>query len=406
MSSPRAEYLLVTSNFPPVIGGSAVVYESICRCAGGRIGVLTARRDYRDRESFAQLAAYDATAGFPIARVKFLRPPLPTTHNRGRSKLVGYLSDLLLVVRVLRMVGWLMLKNRYRAVIIGELVYGGWIGLAARWLFRTPYVIYVHGEELTMNASGLSESLKQVYLRKASGIVAVSNYTRSLLANHFAIPPERIALVTNGVDTARFAARPPRPELLARYALSGKKVFITVGRLIPRKGVDMTLRALARVVSVETDAHYLVVGDGPMLAELKALSVELGIARHVTFCGQASERELSDHYALARFFVMPNRQTSDGDTEGFGLVFLEANACGLPVIAGRAGGAADAVDDGDNGLLVDGSDEVDIAAAILRLLRDDVLADTLRRNGLERAARSAWPARWRMLQDFLGGVEW
>jgi len=137
----------------------------------------------------------------------------------------------------------------------------------------------------------------------------------------------------------------------------------------------------------------LVVGAGPFEPALRRLAQLGGVADRVVFTGAVSDATLVDHYCLGDVFVMPNRRLPDGDTEGFGLVFLEANACGLPVIAGRDGGSTDAVRHGENGLVVDGTSVAEIAAA-MRLLREDaVLRESLRRGGMRVAVTSGWAER-------------
>jgi phosphatidylinositol alpha-1,6-mannosyltransferase len=124
----------------------------------------------------------------------------------------------------------------------------------------------------------------------------------------------------------------------------------------------------------------------------------------VVFVGQVADDELADHYRLGDVFIMPNRELPNGDTEGFGLVFLEANSCGLPVIAGRDGGSTDAVQDGGNGLVVNGHSVDDIAAAMLRLKEDPDLRARLRAQGLMVAARAGWAEKARAFLAICLGI--
>jgi len=128
----------------------------------------------------------------------------------------------------------------------------------------------------------------------------------------------------------------------------------------------------------------LIVGEGEYRTSLERLIAERQLAGHVTLAGRVSNQALLDHYAIADVFVMPHRQLSSGDTEGFGVVFLEANACGVPVVAGISGGALDAVQNEVNGLTVDGENVSAIAQAIVRILEDAALRDRLCRGGLTR----------------------
>ncbi len=218
-------------------------------------------------------------------------------------------------------------------------------------------LVYVHGEEIT-TTDPYDESLKRRRnaLHAANGIVVVSRFT--LDAVKALLPPKdhgKISLIPNGVDLMRFRPHAKKAQLSTLYDLDGRFVLVSVCRLLEKKGIDMALRAFARTLQTYPDCRFLIVGTGPYAPELRALADELGIADNVHFAGEVPEDELVDHYCLGDVFVMPNRRLPNGDTEGFGLVFLEANGCGLPVIAGRDGGSTDAVSNGVNGLVVDGN---------------------------------------------------
>jgi phosphatidylinositol alpha-1,6-mannosyltransferase len=170
-------------------------------------------------------------------------------------------------------------------------------------------------------------------------------------------------------------------------------VILSVGRLVRRKGFDKLIEAMPIVLKKCENAHLAIVGEGPLRDELEAAIRRHDLAGRASLLGAAADAELPALYAAAELFALPNRDMPDGDTEGFGLVFLEANACAKPVIAGRAGGAVDAVKDGVNGLLVDGESPEDIARAILRLLDDDALRSRLSAGGLAAARQADWRSR-------------
>jgi phosphatidylinositol alpha-1,6-mannosyltransferase len=195
------------------------------------------------------------------------------------------------------------------------------------------------------------------------------------------------------VDLARFGPRPKSEQLAARYRLAGRRVLLTVSRLYARKGVDRVIESLPMVLRRFPDLVYLIVGEGTYRPTLENLVARYGLGDNVVFAGAVPDYELTEHYGLGDVFVMANRVMPDGDTEGFGLVFIEANACGLPVIAGRAGGSVDAVTDQVNGLVVDGEDVAAIGAVIIRLFEDDRLRDALRVGGAEVALASGWDRR-------------
>ncbi|MBP9805038.1 MAG: glycosyltransferase family 4 protein, partial [Candidatus Accumulibacter sp.] len=159
------------------------------------------------------------------------------------------------------------------------------------------------------------------------------------------------------------------------------------------------IEAMPQILAECPEAHYLVVGDGDYRSELERRVNANGLQGQVSFAGSVSLADLPRYYQSCDLFVMPNREMPDGDTEGFGLVFLEANACRKAVIGGRAGGAVEAVRDGQNGLLVDGNDPREIASAVIRLLKDDALRESLAEWGLEYARASSWQVQTERFMD-------
>ena len=150
---------------------------------------------------------------------------------------------------------------------------------------------------------------------------------------------------------------------------------MTVGRLMWRKGQDMLIRALPEIVKAVPNCVYLICGTGPYEAGLRELAQSLQVDSQVIFLGSLPSEHLPSLYNLSDVFVMPNRMSEKTrDVEGFGIVFLEANACEIPVVGGRSGGTSDAVADGESGLLVDGSSPGEIAGSVIRLLQDPILA--------------------------------
>ncbi|MGH7072335.1 MAG: glycosyltransferase family 4 protein, partial [Acetobacteraceae bacterium] len=264
---------------------------------------------------------------------------------------------------------------------------------------------YVHGEEITtQDAYDQDNSRRRRALGGTSRIVVVSRFTLEAVRRLLGEAADRkISLIANGVDIARFTPRDKRRDLLKLYRLEESFVFVSVCRLLEKKGIDNSIRALARVSRRHPECRYLIVGSGPYRPALEAIARVAEVADRVRFAGQVSEEDLVDCYCLGDVFVMPNRGLPNGDTEGFGLVFLEANACGLPVIAGRDGGSTDAVRHGVNGLVVDGRSVDEIAAAMLALREDAALRERLHRGALEAAATAGWSARAEAFLAVCGG---
>ncbi|WP_369412657.1 glycosyltransferase family 4 protein [Neoroseomonas alba] len=308
------------------------------------------------------------------------------------------LADLALRMAILSRLLGVILASRITTVCIGELLASGWIIACLRRIPGLRVVVYVHGEELTTDDPwDPGHRRARAAMLDADSIVVVSRFTAEAAAA--LLGPEaalRIATIPNGVDLERFQPGPRRTDLQDRYGLRHGFTFVTVCRLLEKKGVDQTIRALAEL---PTDCRLLVVGTGPFEPQLRALAESCGVADAVRFAGAVAPAELADHYRLGDVFVMPNRAMPNGDTEGFGLVFLEANACGLPVIAGQDGGSPEAVQDGVNGLVVDGHSVAAVAAAMRRLREDAVLRDRLRTGGAKVAAAADWRLKARTFLD-------
>ena len=391
----RGRILLVANNFPPVRGGSAVVYDTLARHAGGRVMVLAASRGYADGLAQIGWREHDRAAPYPVLRLKLLRTVLGQRRETGLARAWFALTDGAIRARVLAVVLWLIAFRGVRCVCIGELVALGWLFTPLRALPFVRRVVYMHGEEIT-TVDGYDDDFRRRrrYVRAARRIVAVSRFTREVTAALGGpAVAARITLIENGVDPRRFHPGAKRGDLLAYYGLSGGFVFVSVCRLLEKKGVDRALEAFAMLAPEFPEARFLVVGDGPYRPALEALAVALGVAGRVVFTGLVAEEELVDHYRLGDVFVMPNRELANGDTEGFGLVFLEANGCGLPVVAGSAGGSPDAVTDGENGLVVDGRDVAAVAGAMRRMMAEPGVWARLAEGGLARAAAADW--RWK-----------
>jgi phosphatidylinositol alpha-1,6-mannosyltransferase len=307
---------------------------------------------------------------------------------------MGVLADLSIRLSVLRTIRRIVREENIAVVCIGELVASGWLAVACRKFFGLKTVIYVHGEEISTRMSyDESGQRRRRALAAADGVVAVSRFTRDALIRGFGVMPEKIELVSNGVDLTRFQPRPRPAHLSARYRLQGRPVLLSVSRLYARKGIDRVIESLPLVLRQIPDLVYLVVGEGSYRPELERLVAYYGLGWSVVLAGPVSDQELPGHYSLGDVFIMANREMPDGETEGFGLVFLEANACGIPVIAGKAGGSVDAVRNEVNGLVVDGASVAEIAAAIIRLFKDEKLREQLRVTGAEVAQASGWQQR-------------
>lgn len=232
-----------------------------------------------------------------------------------------------------------------------------------------PYLTYVHGEELNVASSSreLKWLARRVY-RDAQTIVANSNNTASLLAEDWLPSGARPKVLTPGIDTATYHPARNNAQVRNQLGWGDRRVVLTVGRLQKRKGHDRMLQALPAIRAEVPDVLYAIVGDGDESNNLVALANELGVQESVRFYNALEGDRLLAAYQQCDLFALPNREV-EGDIEGFGIVLLEAQACGKPVIAGNSGGTSETFLDGETGFLVDATSPEKLAEAVLKAFR-------------------------------------
>jgi phosphatidylinositol alpha-1,6-mannosyltransferase len=301
--------------------------------------------------------------------------------------------------KYIQAVGWvaaggeIVMRERPQAVQLATL-YEGHLGLWMRKWMRMPYVVYAHGNEV-LDALQADWDGHRQGIRSADCVLANSRFTAGLL-KQAGVESERIEIVHPGCDIRRF--HPTTVSADFRKAILGShaqdKVILTVGRLVARKGHDVMIRALPRVLKNIPDACYVIVGSGPAKLMLEELTLSMGVHGNVMFLENVDAAELPSIYGMCDVFVMPSRADLGAcDVEGFGMVYLEANACGKPVIAGKSGGIADAVLDGETGLLVPPDSPETLADSICRMLTHKEYAERLGQQGRERTIREfSWDA--------------
>jgi phosphatidylinositol alpha-1,6-mannosyltransferase len=274
-------------------------------------------------------------------------------------------------------------RHRFDAVHAGRVLPEGLVGLATARLARVPLLVYAHGEEITAWRQPAKLRAMTYTYRSADRIVANSDFTRGELSK-LGIPGERISLIYPGVDIQRFRPGLPHGDLRASLGLPDqRKLVLSVGRLHRRKGFDHTIQALARLRDDGIDFAYAIIGIGQDREYLQGVAGECGVRDRVHLLGHVPPADLPRWYCACDVFAMPNRRIG-GDDEGFGMVFIEAAACGKPVVAGKDGGTADAVLDGVTGYRVDGSAVNKIADALRRLLSDAGLSAAMGAQGRAR----------------------
>jgi glycosyltransferase involved in cell wall biosynthesis len=259
------------------------------------------------------------------------------------------------------------------------LVPQGVVGALVSKVTGKPLVVTAHGADVYGANGGIKNKLKRWALRRTARVTAVSQDLAQAIDRLMGVDTP-VEVISMGVDTERF--HPAVEPSKLRRQLGGGPIVLFVGRLAEKKGVRYLLEAMPAVLAEAPDAMLVIVGDGPLRGELEQQARMLSIADNVRFEGAKRPDELPAYYHAADVFAGPSIVAEGGDTESFGLVFAEAMACGLPVVASDVGGIGDLVKNGETGLLVSQRDPEALALAICRVLADETLHARLRRGGL------------------------
>ncbi|MGW0467340.1 glycosyltransferase family 4 protein [Streptomyces sp. NPDC003027] len=364
--------LIVTNDFPPRPGGiQAFLHNMALRLDPERI-VVYASTWKRGREGIEATAAFDAEQPFTVVRDRTTML-LPTPRVTARATA-------------------LLREHGCESVWFGAAAPLGLMAPALRRAGARRLVATTHGHEAGWAQLPGSRGLLRRIGEGTDTITYLGEYTRSRIAA--ALTPAAAGRMTQlppGVDEKTFHPGSGGDAVRARLGLSDRPVVVCVSRLVPRKGQDTLIRALPQILRRVPDAVLLIVGGGPYEKDLRRLAERTGVAGSVRFTGAVAWEELPAHYGAGDVFAMPCRTRRGGlDVEGLGIVYLEASATGLPVVAGDSGGAPDAVLDGETGWVVRGDAPQESADRIATLLLDPELRARMGERG------RAWvEERWR-----------
>ncbi|MEV7355207.1 glycosyltransferase family 4 protein [Kitasatospora sp. NPDC091276] len=364
--------LIVTNDFPPRPGGiQAFVHNMAVRQPAGSIVVYAST--WRDG---SEVARFDAEQPFPVVRDR-TKVMVPTP-------------------RVTRRAAEILRAEKCDSVWFGAAAPLGLMAPALRRAGAERLLGMTHGHEA---AWAQLPAARQLLRRIGAGtdvLTYLGEYTRSRIAG--AVGPQaaaRMVQLPPGVDETTFHPGSGGAEVRRRLGLADRPVVVCVSRLVPRKGQDTLIEAMPQILADVPDAVLLIVGGGPYRADLEKLADAKGVRASVRFTGAVPWEELPAHYGAGDVFAMPCRTRRGGlDVEGLGIVYLEASATGLPVVAGDSGGAPDAVLEGETGYVVPGGSAAAAAERIVRLLGDEELRRRMGEAGRRWVERS-W--RWDLL---------
>jgi phosphatidylinositol alpha-1,6-mannosyltransferase len=381
-----ARVLLVTNDFPPRRGGIQSYLENLVAelVKSGRHEITVYAPKWKGAADYDEQAE-QAGAPFEIVRhPTTLMIPEPSVAMRMRRLIGSHDIDTV------------------------------WFGAAAPLALLSPLardagaervIASTHGHEVGWSMLPLARTALRRIGNDTDVVTFISQYTRSRFSGAFG-PAAALEHLAPGVDTDRFEPNSvARAELRARYGLGDRPVVVCVSRLVPRKGQDMLIRALPAIRQRVPGTALVIVGGGPYRDDLRRLVDGFDVSEDVVFTEGVPADELPAHHAMADVFAMPCRTRGSGlDVEGLGIVYLEASAMGVPVVAGNSGGAPESVIDGETGLVVNGWDVGAIAAAVGDLLTDPDRAAAMGRAGRDWVVNEwQWRTKAERLSELLTG---
>jgi phosphatidyl-myo-inositol dimannoside synthase len=355
--------LVVTNDFPPRVGGIQRTLESLCRALPPeRISVIAPRCE--GSEAADEAAPYDVVR----ERRRFVWP------SPGVARRIGAEIE----------------RSGAEVVLFGDAFPLALMGsrLASR---GTPYVVLAHGFDYWLSTVPVAHAVMKRMTAPASRVAGCSEFisrrVRTAVPRH--VP---VSVLHPGADVERFRPDLPTADIRERLGLGDRPLIVCVSRLVPRKGQDVLIRAMRSIQRRVPEAGLLIVGSGAYEATLRGLA-ERAPTHSVIFAGEVPEHDLPRYYAVGDIFAMPCRTRMGGlEVEGWGNVFIEAAACGRPVVVGDSGGSREALVHGETGLLVDGTEIEGVADAVASLLEDPAYARRLGKAGRARVEREhTWP---------------
>jgi phosphatidylinositol alpha-1,6-mannosyltransferase len=355
--------LVVTNDFPPRVGGIQRTLESLCRALpADKVSVIAPSSEGSE--------AFDEGTPFDVVRER-RRFVWPTSSFADRLEAE-------------------IARSGAEVILFGDAFPLALLGprLASQ---GTPYVVLAHGFDYWLSTLPVAHSVMKRMTSHASRVAGCSEFISRRVRT--AVPRRvPVSVLHPGADVERFRPDLATADIREKHGLGDRPLIVCVSRLVPRKGQDVLIRSMRAIQRRVPETGLLIVGSGPHGTKLRALAERAPI-RSVFFVGEVTEQDLPRYYAVGDVFAMPCRTRKAGlEVEGWGNVFIEAAACGRPVVVGDSGGSREALVHGETGLLVDGSDVDGVADALATLLEDPPYGRRLGKAGRARVERlHTWP---------------
>lgn len=376
--------LVLTTTFPRWQNDTtpAFVYELSKRLYANGLKVVVLAPHHQSAKKFEMMD------GMKIYRFPYFWPAkyqilayeggiIPNIRRSNLAKIqvpLLVLSELYYTFKIMR-------KEKIDIIHSHWIIPSGLIGGAMRKIFKKPHITTAHaGDVFTIRRSKILSIVGSFVFKNSDYVTANSKYTKEVIISIEGRIKNNVEIVPMGVDISRF--NPKKASDLGNL-FTAKYQILSVGRLVEKKGIKHLIMAMKYVVKVFPDAKLIIGGSGPEKDILEDISERCGLNEKVIFVGYIKNSDLPKYYASSDIFVLTSIETEAGDTEGLGVVLLEAMASGTPVIGSEMGGITDIIEDGETGLLAKPGNPEDIADKIIRLLRDERERERLSENGLK-----------------------
>ena len=369
---------IFTLEFPPFVGGAGY-YNYNLAFGLSRIGhkVVVFTCDYPERNEVVEVDNKLSRENIEVVRGKILQ--------RSKIWLLQSMFCLYKYLKNKKKIYDFILVTDYRAQLVYSLVYK---------FVKNKFAITVYGTEIDLHFK--KTSLKRILIRplvyeffsRAEKIIAVSNFTRDRVCKYEPKWLKKLKVVYCGIDVSEFSGSEIESVINIREKVGlpiNSKIIVSISRIIKEKGQDMLIRSLPLIIKKVPNVKLVIIGDGPYIENLHSLDKELNVSDYIIFTGKLPRGDIAYWLKSSDIFALISREGSR--IEGFGLVYLEANACGKAVIAGRTGGVPEAVEDGVSGLLVSPTDVNEISSKIIKLLTDDALRLKLEKQSYNRVCK-------------------
>lgn len=385
-SNGGCDVLLAVDAYMPWSGGSRIYYDNLYRRLSGQYRLrVTVETSHCEGDQ-----TFDAEFSSEML----------TIYRQGTRLPDWKVSRAPLLVRKMLRIGSATSQLAPAAIHCGDLFPQAFAGMLVRKLRGVPLLVFVHGDEISQTEGRrLQPHLRNAIYRAADSVVVANRFAYERVIDILG-SVDRVTMITPGVDMKRFYPGPRPAWICDQFQVGDDPLLVTVGRLVKKKGHETVLRSLPVLLRKYPHLKYLIVGDGPERGRLEVITSELGLRGSVSFAGNVPNYNVGDFYRAADIFCLVNQEDAYGDIESFGMVFVEAGACGKPVIGGRSGGTSQSILDGQTGMLCDPENVSQLCELLGVLLSKPEVRRRMGDAGLTRAQREfSWDSRAAQLFD-------